>query len=244
MTAAMRYVCAFTLLVVPLIAVAGDPPKKDAANRYEIRRDHDPDGTGKFYMGREIAQISGGPGWLDRPQREKEEHVSKVLPPLKIKKGDHVADFGAGTGFYSVMLADLVGDMGKVYAIDIQPDMLAIIKGKVKKRGLKNVEVVKCTETDPKLPKASVDLVFMVDVYHELNFPFEVGEKLVDALKPGGRMVFVEYRLEDDNVPIKLVHKMSQKQVLREMEPFPLRHVETQNHLPWQHVIIFEKKSP
>jgi precorrin-6B methylase 2 len=238
---------ASALLFVLSFTRAGDPqdaapPQAKPAERYEYRRDHDPNGTGKFYMGREIAQVSGGPGWLDRPEREAEEHVSKVLPPLKIKPGDHVADVGAGTGHYSVKIAGLVGEQGKVYAVDIAPEMLAIIRGKVKKQNIKNVETILCTNKDPKLPAGVIDMIFMVDVYHELEYPFEVMEKMVAALKPGGRLVFLEYRLEDDKVPIKLVHKMSEKQVLREMAPFPVRHVETQGHLPWQHVIIFEKK--
>jgi precorrin-6B methylase 2 len=219
------------------------PTKTKPAPRYEIRRDHDPDGTGKFYMGREIAHVMSfhGAGWLDRPEREKEEHVSKLLPPLKIKPGDHVADIGAGSGYYSLKIAKLVGEQGKVYATDIQPEMLTIIKAKMKKQNVTNIEPILCAEADPKLPEGKVDMIFMVDVYHELSHPYEVMEKMVAALKPGGRVVFVEFRLEDDNVPIKLVNKMSEKQVIREMAAFPLRHVETQGHLPWQHVIIFEK---
>jgi ubiquinone/menaquinone biosynthesis C-methylase UbiE len=231
-----------TLLLPLLVAQPADAPKKPAVDRYEIRKDHDPDGIGKFYMGREIAHVSGGPGWLDRPEREKEEATSKLLPPLKIKAGDTVVDLGAGSGYYTMRLAKLVGAEGKVLAVDVQADMLAIIKSKVKKAKVENVEMIQCTESDPKLPKAAVDLILMVDVYHELAHPYEVAQKMVDSLKPGGRLVFVEYRLEDDNVPIKLVHKMTEKQVIKEMEPFALRHVETQEHLPWQHVIIFEKK--
>jgi ubiquinone/menaquinone biosynthesis C-methylase UbiE len=233
---------AVTFLLPLLVAQPADAPKKPAADRYEIRKDHDPDGIGKFYMGREIAHVSGGPGWLDRPEREKEEATSKLLPPLKIKAGDTVVDLGAGSGYYTMRLAKLVGAQGKVLAVDVQADMLDIIKSKVKKAKVENVEMIQCTESDPKLPKAAVDLILMVDVYHELAHPYEVAQKMVDSLKPGGRLVFVEYRLEDDNVPIKLVHKMTEKQVIKEMEPFALRHVETQEHLPWQHVIIFEKK--
>lgn len=233
-------------LVLPLVGRADETPdKKKPASRYETRADHDPDGIGKFYMGREIAHVMSfhGASWLDRPEREKEENISKLLPPLKIQPGQHVVDLGAGSGVYTFRLAKLVGDEGKVYAVDIQPEMLAIIKGRMKKQQVKNVELVQCTETDPKLPAGAIDLILMVDVYHELAYPYEVTQKLVESLKPGGRLVFVEFRLEDDNVPIKLVHKMTERQVLREMEPFSLRHVETQGHLPWQHVIVFEKKA-
>ncbi|MCI0681711.1 MAG: methyltransferase domain-containing protein [Gemmataceae bacterium] len=212
--------------------------------RYEFRKDHDPDGIGKFYLGREIAQVMShfGAGWLERPEREKEEHTSKLLPPLKIKPGAHVVDMGAGSGYYTFRLAGIVGKTGKVYAVDIQPEMLAIIGKRMKDKELKNIELVRGTETDPKLPAGKIDLILMVDVYHEFSHPYEMTEAMVKSLKLGGRLVFVEFRLEDDNVPIKLVHKMSEKQVLKEMKPHALRHVETQRHLPWQHVIIFEKK--
>jgi precorrin-6B methylase 2 len=236
---------ALVLLVVsPLACPAQGKDEKDPSGRYEFRRIHDPDGIGKFYMGREIAQVMShlGASWLERPEREKEERTSTLLPPLKIKPGDVVVDLGAGSGYYSMRLAKLVGDKGKVLAVDIQPEMLAIIKARMKKEGVSNIELIKATETDPKVPKGGVDLVLMVDVYHELSHPYEVMEKLVASLKPGGRIVFVEYRLEDDNVPIKVVHKMSERQVKKEMEPFPVRHKETLGHLPWQHVIVFEKK--
>lgn len=229
-------------------AALGQPTLGQTADakppRYEFKKDHDPDGIGKFYLGREIAQVMShfGANWLERPEREKEEHTSKLLPPLKIKPGAAVVDMGAGSGYYTFRLAGIVGKTGKVYAVDIQPEMLAIIGKRMKDKGLKNIELVRGTTTDPKLPENSIDLILMVDVYHEFSHPFEMTEAMVKSLKPGGRLVFVEFRLEDDKVPIKLVHKMSEKQVLKEMTPHALRHVETQRHLPWQHVIIFEKK--
>jgi ubiquinone/menaquinone biosynthesis C-methylase UbiE len=210
---------------------------------YEFRQEHDPHGTGKFYMGREIALVMShlGANWLERPEREKEEHTSKLLPALKIKPGDVVADIGAGSGYYTMKLAELVGPKGKVYAVDIQPEMLAIIKNRVKAAKSFNVETVQNTETELKVPPNSTDLALLVDVYHEFSHPHEMTVELVKALKPGGRMVFVEFRMEDDKVPILAVHKMSEKQVLREMQDHTLRHVATLSHLPWQHVIIFEK---
>lgn len=233
--------CAVLLLSFIALPLAAQETK--AKPRYETRAMHDPDGIGKFYMDREIAHVMShlGAGWLDRPEREREEHASKLLPSLKIRPGDVVADIGAGSGFYALRLAGIVGPKGKVLANDIQPQMIAILRQKMKKFNVANIEPILCTETDPKLPAAGVDLILMVDVYHEFSHPFEVTEALVKSLKPGGRLVFVEFRMEDPKVPIKLVHKMSQKQVLKEMEPHPLRHVETLNHLPWQHVIIFEK---
>ncbi len=242
----MRFVLVVLSGLVAFSTASSQPaPEAKKALRYEYRKDHDPDGTGKFYLGREIAQVMGhqGAGWLERPTREKEEAPSKLLPALKLKNGAMVADIGAGSGYYTFRLARLVGPKGKVYAVDIQPEMLALIRQRMKFTGIKNIEPVKGTLTDPKLPAAAIDLVFLVDVYHEFSHPYEMTVAMIKALKPGGRMVFVEFRLEDPNVPIKLVHKMTQKQVLKEMAEHPeVRHVGTLNILPWQHVIIFEKK--
>jgi ubiquinone/menaquinone biosynthesis C-methylase UbiE len=226
---------------------AGDEPKAKPENkppRYEMRKDHDPDGIGKFYMGREIAQVMGhqAAGWLDRPEREKEEAPSKLLEALKIKAGDVVADIGAGSGYFAFRISKLVGPKGKVLAVDIQQEMLDLMKQRIKAKGLTNIELIKGTETDPKLPAKAVDFILMVDVYHEFSHPYEMTEAMIKALKPKGRMVFVEYRLEDPEVPIKLVHKMSQKQVLKEMAIHPLRWVNTSNVLPRQHIIVFQKK--
>src|SRR5438132_10730719 len=227
------------LLTLLSLALADDAP-----SRYEFRKDHDPDGTGKFYLGREIAQVMGhqAADWLERPEREQEEEPTKLLDALKLKPGDVVGDVGAGSGYLSFPLAKRVGPKGKVLAVDIQPQMLRLIRKRMEADKVTNVEPVESTITDPKLPENTVDLILMVDVYHEFSHPWEMTQALVRSLKPGGRLVFVEYRLEDDNVPIKLVHKMSQRQVLREMEPHPLRHLRTLDVLPWQHVIIFEKK--
>jgi ubiquinone/menaquinone biosynthesis C-methylase UbiE len=213
------------------------------APRYETRAEHDPDGIGKFYMGREIAQVMGhqAADWLERPEREKEEAPRKMLAALKLKPGDVVADVGAGSGYHTFRMAKKVGSKGKVYAVDIQPEMLAIIRQRMKAGSVTNVEPVKGTVTDPKLPAGALDLILMVDVYHEFDHPYEMAQALCKALKPGGRLVFVEFRLEDPKVPIKLVHRMSEKQVLKEMAPHPLRHVRTLEFLPWQHVIIFER---
>jgi ubiquinone/menaquinone biosynthesis C-methylase UbiE len=218
-------------------------PKKAEKERYETRKEHDPYGTGKFYMGREIAQVMSyeGAGWLERPEREREEQVSKLMPSLQIKEGDVVADLGAGSGYHTMKLSKIVGASGKVYAVDIQPQMLDIIGKRVRKDNIQNVVLVHNTEKDPKLPAGKIDMILMVDVYHELSYPHEVTVELVKALKPGGRLVFVEFRLEDKKVPILDVHRMSIKQVMKEMEPHGLKHAKTLNHLPWQHVIIFEK---
>ncbi|MCU0704518.1 MAG: class I SAM-dependent methyltransferase [Fimbriiglobus sp.] len=227
---------------VPLIA---DEPKKPAKDRYESRRRFDPDGINKFYLGRQIAQVMGyqGASWLERPEREKEESPAKLIEALAIKEGMTVADVGAGSGYHTFRIAPLVGEKGKVLAVDIQQEMLDLMTARAKKEKVTNVQTVKGTDKDPKLPEGKVDLIFLVDVYHEFEHPYEMTEKMVAALKPGGRLVFVEFREEDREVPIKPVHKMSERQVIKEMAEFPaLEHTKTYDKLPWQHVVIFTKK--
>jgi protein-L-isoaspartate O-methyltransferase len=248
-----RFLLCMLLGGMGLVCLADDPPaqktevKKRRPPAYDTRVNHDPDGIGKFYMGREIAQVMGyqGASWLERPERVQEEAPAKLVEALDLKPGMVVADVGAGSGYYTFRMAPLVGDTGKVLASDIQQKMLDMIAARAKKEKVKNVVPVKGTEKDPKLPASGVDLILLVDVYHEFNYPFEMAEKMVDALKPGGRLVFVEFRLEDEKVPIKLVHKMSERQVIKEMEPFPeMKHDKTVGTLPWQHVIIFAKADP
>src|SRR5438132_10757315 len=227
-----RWIASLLLGIMAGAALLQQSPAQPApgpAPLYEFRSNHDPDGIGKFYLGREIAQVMGHPAaaWLDRPEREQEERSSKLWKLLKVKEGDAVVDLGAGSGYHTFKLAEMVGAKGKVYAVDIQEEMLDIIRARMKAGKVANIVPVKGTETDPKLPDNSVDMILMVDVYHEFSHPFEMTEAMVKALKVGGQLVFVEYRLEDPKVPIKLVHKMSQKQVLREMAPHPLRHVKT-----------------
>jgi ubiquinone/menaquinone biosynthesis C-methylase UbiE len=197
-------------------------------------------------MGREIAQVMGheGADWLDRPEREAEEAPSMLLKALKLKPGMVIADIGAGSGALSFPMAKLVAPSGKVMAEDIQPEMLDIIRKRMKERGVENVVPVLGTITDTKLPDSSVDLILLVDVYHEFDHPWEMTRSMVKALKPGGRLVFVEYRAEDPEVPIKPVHKMTVRQVRKEMSVQPLKYVETNEILPRQHIIIFTKVSP
>ncbi len=216
----------------------------DRQPRYETREDHDPNGIGKFYLGREIAHVMGhqAAGWLERPEREQEEQPNKLVDALKIRRGDVIADIGAGSGYITFRLADRVGPTGKVLAVDIQPEMLAIIRDRMKKQKVTNVEPIQGKENDPQLPANAADLILMVDVYHEFAYPWEMTQAMIRALKPGGRLVFVEYRMEDPDVPIKLVHKMTQKQVRKEMAVQPLRWKETLDVLPQQHIIIFEKE--
>ena len=213
--------------------------------RYEIRQQHDRDGIGKFYMGREIAHVMGhqAADWLERPEREQEERPDLLMPALKIKPGEAVADIGAGTGYYTRRLAKLVGPEGTIYAVEIQPEMLDLLTNNMAKEGIHNIKPVLGTTKNPRLPSSSVDLILMVDVYHEFDYPYEMVSNMTAALKPGGRMVFVEFRGEDPDVQIKPVHKMTEAQVRKEMAVHPLTWVETHKILPRQHIIVFQKKS-
>ena len=231
-------------LVIPLLvlcsAVHADP---DAQPRYETRATHDPDGIGKFYLGREIAHVMGPGGipWLERPEREAEEQPERLIEALGIQPGQIIADLGAGSGYYSFRVAQRVGKDGHVLAIDIEPAMLKVIGERARHERVDNVRTVRSSARDPHLTRDSVDLVFMVDVYHELEYPYEVMQHVRDALKPGGRVAIVEYREEDPTVMIKPAHKMSEQQIVREMSAVGLRHIETVRTLPLQHLVIFGK---
>lgn len=246
MNRAYRFAALLLTVSFGVLTVRAEPPAtaERAPSRYKMGKPTEPGGIGRFYMGREIAFVMGhqGAGWLERPEREKEEQPKKLLKALDLKAGMTVADIGAGSGYYSFRLAEKVGPKGKVLAVDIQKEMLDIIRKRMKKEEIENIEPILSSENDPKLPAGRVDLILMVDVYHEFTFPYEMTVELIKALKPGGRLVFVEFRREDEKVPILLAHKMTEKQVLAEMAPHRLKHVKTLESLPWQHVIIFEKE--
>ena len=202
------------------------------------------DGTGVVYMGRETARVMGheGADWLERPERVAEERPDLLLAALALQPGMQVADIGAGTGYYSWRMAERVGPSGRVMAVDVQPEMLALLAREMKKRGTANVVGVLGTASDPKLKADSVDLVLMVDVYHEFDHPKAMLDALVRSLKPEGRIVFVEYRGEDPAVPIKPRHKMSVAQIEREAAAAGLIRRETIETLPWQHIVVFGKR--
>ena len=202
-----------------------------------------PDGIGKRYMGREISGVMGwqGAAWLERQEREREERADLLLRALRLSPGMNVADVGAGTGFYSRRMAPAVAP-GVVYAVDVQPQMLRLLESQAAQAGLRNIRPVLATTHSTGLAAQSVELALLVDVYHELEFPFEVMQDVVRALRPGGRVVLVEYRAEDPAVPIKPLHKMSQAQVKKEMAPHALAHEGTLDILPWQHVLVFSKR--
>ena len=205
------------------------------------------DGIGKSYLGREISGVMGwqGAAWLERDERQQEERADLLLRELDLQPGMAVADIGAGTGYYARRIAPLVGSGnsgGLVYATDVQPEMMKMLADGAKKAGLTNIKPVLGGLQTVNLPDSSIDLALLVDVYHELEYPFEVVDSLVRALKPGGRIAFVEYRLEDPRVPIKPLHKMSEVQVRKEASAHALVWERTARTLPWQHVVIFRKK--
>ena len=203
------------------------------------------DGIGKRYMGREIAGVMGwqGAGWLERQERQREERTDILLAALNLQAGMVVADIGAGTGYLARRMAPAVMPGGKVLAVDVQPEMVRLLQSTVRQTGLTQILPLLGTELDVKLPAASVDLAIMVDVYHELAYPYEVLSSIIAALKPGGQLVFVEYRAEDAKVPIKALHKMSEAQIKREAAVHPLVWERTVSSLPWQHLVVFRKRN-
>ena len=200
-------------------------------------------GSGKTYMGREIAEVMGhfGVGWLERPEREREERTDLLVAAMKLKPTDAVADIGAGSGYFTMRLAPIVAE-GVVYATDIQKEMLDIVMERALEDGAHNVMPILGEIDDSGLEPNSVDVVLFVDAYHEFSHPWEMMTSIVRALKPGGRVYLVEYRLEDPTVPIKERHKMSEEQARREMEAVGLRFVENADVLPQQHIMVFERR--
>ncbi|MEP6717381.1 MAG: methyltransferase domain-containing protein [Terriglobia bacterium] len=192
---------------------------------------------------RRIAQMMGvgGSDWLVRPERQSEEKPDKALDALKIRKGAVAADIGAGVGYFTWRLAERVGPQGLVYGEDIQPEMLELLQKNMRERHIANVRSVLGTVDDPKLPASSVDLILLVDVYHEFSEPEKMLQHMREALKPNGRLVLLEYRGEDPNVPIKPEHKMTLKQVRAEVEPEGYRFEQSIETLPQQHIIVFRR---
>jgi ubiquinone/menaquinone biosynthesis C-methylase UbiE len=224
------------------LTTALSAPKQQSETPYTYRTRHNSDGIGKYYMGREIAQVMGhqGAGWLERISRSWEEQPQKVIEVLDLKPTDVVADIGAGTGYFSQRIAQEVLQ-GQVLAVDIQPEMLEILESVRLKQHLEHLELVLGTTTDPGLPPNSIDLALMVDAYHEFDHPREMMQAIVRALKPGGRVALVEYRGENPLIPIKSLHKMTQKQVRQEMAVIGLNWLTTDRSLPQQHILIFQK---
>ena len=231
------------VLLVLCLAVSSGLAVADDIYQY---RDASRDGIGKLYMGREIAHVMGhrGAGWLERPTREQEERTDLLLTGMALEPGDVVADIGAGTGYFSLPMARQVGPAGRVLAVDIQPEMLAIIERRMLAEEVFNIELILASESDPRLPAGSVDVVLMVDAYHEFSHPREVMERVVASLSDRGRVVLVEYRGEDPEVPIKRLHKMTVQQASREMAAVGLELETVRDELPRQHLMIFRRAGP
>lgn len=200
------------------------------------------DGIGKFYLGREIAHVMGHQAidWLERRSREREERTDLVVDAMDLRETDVVADIGAGSGYFTFRIAPRV-PRGRVIAVDIQQEMLDFISARNEREKAGNIQPLLGSIEDTRLPEASVDVVLMVDAYHEFSHPWEMMRSIVRGLKPGGRVILIEYRGEDDAVPIKPLHKMTVEQVRREMEAAGLQWVETKDFLPWQHFLVFRK---
>ncbi len=212
-----------------------------AQERY-IVKPGDPNGINKWYMGRQIAQVMShyGIGWLEREEREQEENTAQLMKNLAVQAGQVIADIGAGSGYHSTLLSKMVGS-GKVYAVDVEPEMIAYLKARIQREGKKNIIPVLSTEKNVSLPANSVDLMLLVDVYHEFSFPYEMAVSMLEALKPGGKLVLVEFRAEDPNVPIKTIHKMSERQAVKEFKTAGFLFEKNSGNLPWQHCLIFRK---
>jgi ubiquinone/menaquinone biosynthesis C-methylase UbiE len=197
----------------------------------------------KEYKGREIAQTMHylGAPWLTRESRDREEDCKTMLAALHVKPGDVVCDLGCGNGFYTLKLAKLVGEKGRVIAVDIQREMLELLKDRAAEEKIGNIEPVLGTVVDPKLPEGAVDLVLLVDVYHEFSHPEQMLAAIRKSLKPAGRVALAEFRAEDPAVPIKPLHKMSKAQIMKEFPPNGFKLVEEFDKLPWQHLMFFQR---
>ena len=230
-----------TLLMTASAVWAQSAPDAERYSPLPVSRD----GIGKSYMGREISAVMGwqGAAWLERQERDREERTDLLLAALMLQPGFVVADIGAGTGYLSRRMTPAVMPGGKVWAVDVQPEMVNMLMAGAKRSGLTQIEARLGAVDDVKLPASSVDVAVMVDVYHELAYPYEVMSSVVKALKPGGRVVFVEYKAEDPLVPIKPLHKMSEAQIRREAAVFALDWERTVRTLPWQHVVVFRKRN-
>lgn len=227
-----------------LLLVTGYSHAQEAVQDvYTFAPERSQGGTGRFYMGRETSGVMGhqAADWLERPQRTHEEMPDEVVANMNLRPTDVVADIGAGSGYFTFRMAAQVPE-GKVLAVDIQPEMLAMIEERKSAEGVVNVEEILGEIDNTNLPANSVDVALLVDAYHEFSHPREMLESIYNSLKPGGRLILVEYRAEDDSVPIRPLHKMTQAQVKREMSVFDLQFEETLDFLPWQHMMIFSKQ--
>ncbi len=194
-------------------------------------------------MGRQIAQVMShyGIDWLEREEREMEENTSLLLKNLSIKPGMVIADIGAGSGYHSALLSKMVGT-GKVFAVDVELEMIAYLNERIKQEKLSRIIPVLSTEQKVFLPENTIDIMLLVDVYHEFSYPYEMALSMLAALKPGGKLVLVEFRFEDPTVPIKTIHKLSKSQAIKEFKAAGFTFDKNIDNLPWQHCMIFTKR--
>lgn len=228
-----------TLMALAIVLLAGSPIQRLAAQQ-DTPEDR-PGGSIQRRIAPPMSYVYAD--WLTRPEREREEQPDRVIDALRIPRGATVVDLGAGVGYFTWRLAKRVGPQGKVIAVDIQPEMLEMLEENLSKRGISNVEVVLGTESDPRLPGGVAELALLVDVYHELADPIETMGHVRRALKPGGRLVVVEYRKEEPWIPIHPLHKMTVAEVRQEIEPTGFEFVELLEFLPSQHIIVFARPS-
>ena len=228
------FILLFTFLSLSLFSLSQD--------RYKIKTG-DPNGINKWYMGRQIAQVMShyGIDWLERKEREMEENTSQLLKNLGIKSGMLIADIGAGSGYHSALLSKMVGT-GKVFAVDVEPEMIGYLNERIKQEKLSRIVPVLSTEQKVSLPENTVDIMLLVDVYHEFSYPYEMALSMRAALKPGGKLVLVEFRSEDQTVPIKTIHKMSETQAIKELRAAGFTFDKNIDNLPWQHCMVFIKQ--
>ena len=228
------YLLLFTFLSLSIFSLGQD--------RYKIRTG-DPNGINKWYMGRQIAQVMShyGIDWLEREEREMEENTSLLLKNLSVKPGMLIADIGAGSGYHSALLSKMVGT-GKVFAVDVEPEMIAYLNERIKQEKLARIVPVLSTEQKVSLPDNTVDMMLLVDVYHEFSYPYEMALSMRAALKSGGKLVLVEFRSEDKSVPIKTIHKMSEAQAIKEFKAAGFTFDKNIDNLPWQHCMVFIKQ--
>jgi ubiquinone/menaquinone biosynthesis C-methylase UbiE len=227
------YILFFAFISISMFSLGQDP--------YKIRTG-DPNGINKWYMGRQIAQVMShyGIDWLERDEREMEENTSLLLKNLAVKPGMVIADIGAGSGYHSALLSKMVG-IGKVFAVDVEPEMIAYLNERIKQEKLSRIIPVLSAEQEVSLPENTVDMMLLVDVYHEFAYPYEMALSMRAALKPGGKLVLVEFRSEDPNVPIKSIHKMSKAQAIKELKAAGFAFDKNIDNLPWQHCMVFIK---
>jgi ubiquinone/menaquinone biosynthesis C-methylase UbiE len=238
-----RFFKSMMLIIICFFSLTVKSQEKEKSSQIYTFKKGDFNGIGKWYLGREIAYVMGyeGINWLERSSREKEENTSKLIKNMDINSTDNIADIGAGSGYHVFKMAP-IANKGAVYAVDIQPEMLNAILQNPKFEQNTNIELVQGDEKSVNLPKNTFDKVLMVDVYHEFNFPKEMIISIKEALKENGKIYLIEYRLEDESVPIKTIHKMSEKQAVKELNAAGFRLEKNINNLPWQHCMVFVKQ--